>query len=46
MHDAPGSRSVVGLTMINAKWLLTRDGRLIVTVPEVVEASAEDLAAA
>lgn len=37
---------MVGLTIINAKWLLSRDGRLIVTVPEVVEVTADDLAAA
>lgn len=42
----PGTRRIVGLTIINARWLLERDGRLIETVPETVEASADELAAA
>ncbi len=42
----PGTDRIVGLTVINARWLLERDGRLILTVPETVEASAKDLAAA
>lgn len=42
----PGTQRVVGLTLINARWLLDRDGRLIVTVPETLEASADDLAPA
>ena len=44
VHYRPGTHDVVGLTIVNAKWLLARDGRLMVTVPEVVEATAEDLA--
>jgi uncharacterized protein YuzE len=43
---APGTQQIVGLTVINARQLLNRDGRLIVTVPETVEATAEDLAPA
>ena len=43
---APGTQRVVGLTVVNAKWLLDRDGRLIVTIPETVEASAAELAPA
>ena len=43
---APGSQRIVGLTVINARHVLARDGRLIVTVPETVEASAEELAPA
>jgi uncharacterized protein YuzE len=43
---APGSQRIVGLTVINARHVLKRDGRLIVTVPETVEASADELAAA
>lgn len=43
---APGSQQIVGLTVINAQHVLDRDGRLIVTVPERVEASAADLAPA
>ena len=43
---APGTQRVVGLTVVNARSVLDRDGRLIVTVPETVEASAEELAPA
>jgi hypothetical protein len=43
---APGTQRIVGLTVINARHVLDRDGRLIVTVPETVEASADELAAA
>jgi hypothetical protein len=43
---ALGSQRVVGLTVINARSVLERDGRLIVTVPETVEASADELAPA
>jgi uncharacterized protein YuzE len=46
LRFAPGSHRIVGLTIINARQLLDRDGRLIVTVPETVEASADDLAPA
>lgn len=46
LRHQPGTDQIVGLTVINARWLLERDGRLIVTVPETVEASAQDLAAA
>lgn len=42
----PGTEQIVGLTVINARSLLDRDGRLIVTVPEQVEASAAELAPA
>ena len=42
----PGTQRIVGLTVLNARWLLDRDGRLIVTVPETVEASADELAPA
>jgi uncharacterized protein YuzE len=43
---APGSQQIVGLTIINARHVIERDGRLVVTVPETVEASAEDIAPA
>jgi uncharacterized protein YuzE len=46
LRYAPGTQRIVGLTVINARHLLDRDGRLIVTVPETVEASAEELAPA
>lgn len=42
----PGTQRVVGLTLINARSLLDREGRLIVTVPETLEASADELAPA
>ncbi len=45
VHYAPGTHVVVGLTIVNAKWLIARDGHLTVTVPEIIEASADDLAA-
>ncbi|WP_249011578.1 DUF2283 domain-containing protein [Conexibacter sp. DBS9H8] len=40
---APGTQRIIGLTVISARHPLSRDGRLIVTVPETVEASADDL---
>jgi uncharacterized protein YuzE len=43
---APGSQSIVGLTVINARHVIDRDGRLIIAIPETVEASAADLEAA
>jgi hypothetical protein len=46
LRFAPDTQEIVGLTIINARQVLTRDGRLIVTVPETVEASAADLAPA
>jgi len=46
LRFAPGSHAIVGLTVINARHVLSRDGRLVVTVPETVEASADELAPA
>jgi uncharacterized protein YuzE len=43
LRFAPGTQRIVGLTIINAKHVLARDGRLVVTVPETVEASADEL---
>jgi uncharacterized protein YuzE len=43
---APGSSRVVGLTMLGARRVLERDGRLAITVPEIVETTAEQLAPA
>ena len=43
--DAHGR--VVGLTLVNARWLLERDGRVTVTFPDPeLHADAHDLAAA
>lgn len=36
----------MGLTVLNAKWLLDRDGHLTVTMPEQVQTSADSLAPA
>ncbi len=46
LRYAPGTNRVVGLTMLGARGILTREGHLAVTVPETVETSAEDLAPA
>jgi uncharacterized protein YuzE len=37
---------VIGLTIINARWLLERDGELAVTLPEQVHVSSTALAPA
>ncbi len=34
---------VIGLTIINAKWLLDRDGEIAVTLPELQRIDAEEL---
>jgi uncharacterized protein YuzE len=36
---------VIGVTIVNAKWLLDRDGKITVTVPSLIETNADDLAA-
>ena len=41
-----GEGKLVGVTVLNAKRLLERDGELKVTVPEVVRADADALAPA
>jgi uncharacterized protein YuzE len=43
---AAGTQTIVGLTVINARHVIERDGRLIITIPEIVETSAADLQAA
>jgi uncharacterized protein YuzE len=37
---------VIGVTIINARWLLERDGHLTITVPHSVRVEADELAAA
>ncbi|MGI8728606.1 MAG: DUF2283 domain-containing protein [Solirubrobacteraceae bacterium] len=37
---------VIGVTIVNARWLLDRDGKITITIPERVDVSAADLAAA
>ncbi len=43
---APGTSTVIGLTVIGARQTLARDGHLAISVPETIETSAEDLAPA
>lgn len=40
------SGEVIGITIVNAKWLLDRDGGLSVTVPSRMETDASELAQA
>lgn len=37
---------VIGLTIVNAKWLSERDGQITITIPERVETDASALAPA
>jgi uncharacterized protein YuzE len=37
---------VIGITIVNAKWLVERDGKIKITVPNLLETDAADLAAA
>ncbi|MGH2993529.1 MAG: DUF2283 domain-containing protein [Solirubrobacterales bacterium] len=37
---------VIGLTIVNARWLLDRDGKLVVTIPERIESPRADVEAA
>jgi uncharacterized protein YuzE len=37
---------IIGITIVNAKWLAERDGQITITVPELLETSAGDLALA
>ncbi len=39
-------REVIGITIVNAKWLVERDGKITVTVPSLIETNADELAAA
>jgi uncharacterized protein YuzE len=43
-YDADGH--VIGVTIINARWLLERDGHLTITLPQEVKLDARDLASA
>lgn len=43
---AAGTSRIVGLTMLGPRRILERDGRLVVTIPEAIEATADDLAPA
>jgi uncharacterized protein YuzE len=46
LRYAPDTQTIVGLTIIGARRLLDRDGNLTVTIPEPIEASADELAPA
>lgn len=46
LRYSPGTRQVVGLTIVGVQQMLKRDGRLPITVPLTVERTAEDLAPA
>lgn len=37
---------IIGITIVNAKWLLERDGTITVTAPSLIETNAAELAAA
>lgn len=41
---APGTNRIVGLTMLGPRRILEREGRLVITIPEAVEATAAELA--
>lgn len=43
---APGTKSIVGLTLMSPRFLLKRDGQLSITLPATVAATAEALAPA
>jgi uncharacterized protein YuzE len=34
---------MIGLTIVNARWLLDRDGKVVVTLPERIELPREEL---
>jgi uncharacterized protein YuzE len=44
MLDEAGE--IVGITVVNAKWLADRDGEIAISAPERLKASRGDLAAA
>ncbi len=43
-YDQAGE--LIGMTIVNAKWLLERDGELTITIPEPTRVSADALAPA
>jgi uncharacterized protein YuzE len=38
------SGRVIGMTLVNARWLTERDGRLVITIPSRVETTAAHFA--
>jgi uncharacterized protein YuzE len=43
-YDDAGA--VIGVTIVNARWLLDRDGKIAITIPERIDVSADVLAPA
>jgi uncharacterized protein YuzE len=37
-----GAGRIIGLTLVNARWLTERDRRLVITLPQRFETTAED----
>lgn len=37
---------VIGITVVNAKWLIEREGKLRITIPYLVETSADEVVVA
>jgi len=37
---------VIGMTLVNARWLAEHDGKVVVTLPNPIETDADDLAQA
>jgi uncharacterized protein YuzE len=46
LRFAPGTQTIVGLTILSPQRVLERDGNLTVTLPKTTEMSPEDLAPA
>ena len=46
LRYAPGTQQIIGLTVLGAQRILDREGEMRITIPESVEASADDLALA
>jgi uncharacterized protein YuzE len=42
LRFVPGTQEIVGLTILGARRCLEEDGKFIVTIPQAVEAAAED----
>ena len=34
---------IIGITVVNAKWLLDRDGKLTITLPDRIETAASEI---
>jgi uncharacterized protein YuzE len=41
-----GTGEVIGITIVNAKWLMDRDGQITITTSESVETAGSDIAPA